>query len=115
MFFSSFQFLDPLWPLRKYEFVLNQFQRINLSELRDMMFCQRHACRSGPTEVAHFDFQLSDACVGASRDTVSFSGTVEMCVLRGKSMLLTYFDLYPVHFLAVFQNFVNFCSQKAQS
>ena len=61
-----------------------------------MMYCQRHACRSGPTQVAHFDFELPNACAGASGDGVYFSGIVEMCVVRGKSMMLTQFDMYPV-------------------
>ena len=65
-------------------------------ELTDMMFCQRHMCRSGPAKVAHFDSELPDACAGASRDGVSFSGILEMCVIRGKSMLCIHFDIYPV-------------------
>ena len=66
------------------------------SELTDMMFCQRHICRSGPTEVAHFDFELQHACAEASRDGISFSGVLEMCVVRGKNMLNTHFNVYPV-------------------
>ena len=79
--------------------LINSFifvQKKKLSELTDMMFCQRHASRSGPTEVAHFDFELPETCAGASRDGVSFSGIVEMCVIREKNMLLTHFDMYPV-------------------
>ena len=67
-----------------------------MSELTDLMYCQRHVCRSGPAEVAHFDFEWPETCTGASRDAVSFSGVVEMCVIREKNMLLTHFDMYPV-------------------
>ena len=64
-------------------------------ELTDMT-CQRHMCRSGPAEVAHFDFELPQTWAEAARDGVSFSGIVEMCVFRGESMLCTHFDIYPV-------------------
>ena len=64
------------------------------------MFCQRHACRSGPTEVAHFDFQLP----GASGGTVAFSGSVDMCVIRGKSMFLTHIEMYPVSLILTAYN-----------
>ena len=71
------------------------FQIRKFSELTDMT-CQRHMCRSGPAEVAHFDFQLPETCAGALHYGVSFSGILEMCVVRGKSMLRTHFDVYPV-------------------
>ena len=61
-----------------------------------MMFCKRHACRSGPTNVAHFDFELPDACPETPRDGISFSGIVEMCVIREKRMMLTHVDMYAV-------------------
>ena len=64
-----------------------------------MMFCQRHACRSGPAEVAHFDFELPETCAGASRDGVTFSGILEMCVVGGKSMMVTHIDVYAVSFI----------------
>ena len=51
--------------------------------------------------MAHFDFELPEICAGASCDRVSFSGIVEMCVVRGKNMLLTHFDMYTV---SVFNN-----------
>ena len=53
--------------------------------------------------MAHFSFQLPETCTGASRDGISFSGVLEMCVIRGKSMLLTEFDLYPVGFIVTDQ------------
>ena len=71
-------------------------QKRRFSELSDMMFCQRHACRSAPTEVAHFDFVLPEAFSGSSRDGIFFSGIVEMCVVRGKNILLTHVDMCPV-------------------
>ena len=72
------------------------FQKRKFSELTDMMFCPRHMCRSGPAEVAHFDFELPDRCTEASRDGVSFSGVVEMCIVRGKDMLCMHFDMCSV-------------------
>ena len=46
--------------------------------------------------MAHFDFEFPDACAGVSRDGVSFSGIVEMCVVREKSMIQAHFDIYAV-------------------
>ena len=72
------------------QFFSDLFQKRKVSELTDMNFCQRHMCRSGPAEVAHFDCELQE------RGEVSFSGILEICVNRGKSMLRTRFDMYPV-------------------
>ena len=49
--------------------------------------------------MAYFSFQLPETCAGASRDGVSFSGILEMCVIRGKSILQTEIDLYSVCFI----------------
>ena len=52
-----------------------------------MMFCQRHMCRSGPAEVAHYDFLLNEASGGTPLESLTFSGRMEMCVETGKIIM----------------------------
>ena len=54
--------------------------------------------------MAHFDFELPDACTETSRDRVSFSGIVEICVIGGKSMLQAHFEMYPVGLITTGHN-----------
>ena len=80
-----------------------------LSRITDMMFCQGHMCRSGPAEVAHFDFELNEACAGASRVMGSFSGVVQMCITRQNLIMFTHVDFKLVRMTKIeFSNVFDF-------
>ena len=70
------------------------FQQRPISEMGSMLQC--HACRSWPSEVAHFDLVFPTEQAGGENKDISFSGALAMCLASRQTILEVQVDLIPV-------------------